>query len=396
MGGHRRDDRRGARDARRSRSCPRTCSERCSRAARTSIGARIRRPQRELVKALGPRSTGSASPDAAQKAVWAALAVRDDDAPIITDRKGNPEPDPDLRDNENVPLPAVPVSFDEDPTERLATLEYRTAVDDYMRGRGPARTSPTPGSTTTKTKIGYEIPLTRHFYKYVPPRPLAEIDAEIKALEDEIQTLLARGHRVSDALRRFGSIVAQSTSASRPRRRDGSPMRLTRSRRPSRRQCTRSTGRLIDETRPTTCEQLPASRSAGDVVVNRMLGVRRAPSACQRIDEASSAPTTVVRTHRADSTSLRTVLRTSHAWSAQYAARSTADSRAPRPSTLGSTMRSLGDPDPAAAARDQRAIADYLDRETARIDALIAAKRRMVELLEERRRRGRRATVDDG
>ena len=32
-----------------------------------------------------------------------------------------------------------------------------------------------------KTKIGYEIPLTRHFYKYVPPRPLAEIDAEIKA-----------------------------------------------------------------------------------------------------------------------------------------------------------------------------------------------------------------------
>ena len=41
-----------------------------------------------------------------------------------------------------------------------------------------------------KTKIGYEIPLTRQFYRYVPPRPLAEIDAEIKALEDEIQRLL--------------------------------------------------------------------------------------------------------------------------------------------------------------------------------------------------------------
>ena len=35
-----------------------------------------------------------------------------------------------------------------------------------------------------KTKIGYEIPLTRHFYKYVPPRPLAEIDAEIKATRE--------------------------------------------------------------------------------------------------------------------------------------------------------------------------------------------------------------------
>lgn len=41
-----------------------------------------------------------------------------------------------------------------------------------------------------KTKIGYEIPLTRHFYVYKPPRPLEEIDAEIKTLEKEIQELL--------------------------------------------------------------------------------------------------------------------------------------------------------------------------------------------------------------
>jgi type I restriction enzyme M protein len=41
-----------------------------------------------------------------------------------------------------------------------------------------------------KTKIGYEVPMTRYFYKYFPPRPLADIDAEIKALEAEIQTLL--------------------------------------------------------------------------------------------------------------------------------------------------------------------------------------------------------------
>ena len=40
-----------------------------------------------------------------------------------------------------------------------------------------------------KTKIGYEIPLTRHFYKYLPPRPLADIDKEIKQLETEIQAL---------------------------------------------------------------------------------------------------------------------------------------------------------------------------------------------------------------
>ncbi|MFC9290370.1 SAM-dependent DNA methyltransferase, partial [Streptomyces sp. NPDC057052] len=43
----------------------------------------------------------------------------------------------------------------------------------------------------SKTKVGYEIPFTRHFYVYEPPRPLAEIDAELKALEAEIQALLS-------------------------------------------------------------------------------------------------------------------------------------------------------------------------------------------------------------
>ena len=44
----------------------------------------------------------------------------------------------------------------------------------------------------SKTKIGYEIPFTRHFYEYVPPRPLEEIDAEIKTLEQEILELLRK------------------------------------------------------------------------------------------------------------------------------------------------------------------------------------------------------------
>ncbi len=126
----------------------------------------------------------------AQKALWSALAVRDENAPIITDRKGHPEPDPELRDSENVPLPPVPVSFVEDPTGRFTTLEYRTAVDDYMRNE----VLPYAADAWVdhdRTKIGYEIPLTRHFYKYVPPRPLEEIDAELKALENEIQRLLA-------------------------------------------------------------------------------------------------------------------------------------------------------------------------------------------------------------
>jgi type I restriction enzyme M protein len=42
-----------------------------------------------------------------------------------------------------------------------------------------------------KTKIGYEIPFNRHFYRYEPPRPLEESEAEIKALEGDILSLLS-------------------------------------------------------------------------------------------------------------------------------------------------------------------------------------------------------------
>ncbi len=127
---------------------------------------------------------------AQKKAVWAALAVRDPEAEVTTDRRGNPEPDPDLRDAENVPLPDEPVRFEADPAERLASPTYRAAVDDYMAGE-VLPFVPDAWVDHTKTKIGYEIPLTRHFYRYVPPRPLEEIDAEIKQLEEEIQELLA-------------------------------------------------------------------------------------------------------------------------------------------------------------------------------------------------------------
>jgi type I restriction enzyme M protein len=146
--------------------------------------------QRELVKtfkaAVGVLELGTS----AQKALWSALAVRDENAPVITDRKGNPEPDPELRDNENVPLPPMLVRFEEEPTQRLATLDYHSAVDDYMREEVLSYV-PDAWVDHERTKIGYELPVTRHFYKYVSPRPLDEIDAEIKTLEDEIQRLLA-------------------------------------------------------------------------------------------------------------------------------------------------------------------------------------------------------------
>jgi type I restriction enzyme M protein len=87
------------------------------------------------------------------------------------------------------PCLPVPVTFEEDPSERLSSLEYRMAIDDYMRGE-VLPYAPDAWVDYERTRIGYEIPLTRHFYKYVPPRPLEEIDTEIKQLEAEIQRLL--------------------------------------------------------------------------------------------------------------------------------------------------------------------------------------------------------------
>lgn len=102
------------------------------------------------------------------KAVRETIGVRDPEGEVQK-IKGTPEPDTDLRDYENVPL-------GED-------------IEDYLK-REVLPHVPDAWIDHTKTKIGYEIPFTRHFYVYKPPRPLAEIDAELKSLEAEIQGLL--------------------------------------------------------------------------------------------------------------------------------------------------------------------------------------------------------------
>ncbi|GAB3328596.1 class I SAM-dependent DNA methyltransferase [Micromonospora halotolerans] len=110
-------------------------------------------------------------PAAVEKAVWVAFSASDPEGEVQTDRKGNPLPDADLRDNENV-------SLDED-------------IHDYLK-REVLPHVPDAWIDEAKTKIGYEVPFTRHFYVYHPPRSLADIDAEIKAVENEIQTLLGK------------------------------------------------------------------------------------------------------------------------------------------------------------------------------------------------------------
>ena len=157
---------------------------------RTHRGATFatEKPARQVVQeAL--LSAGATKPPTLVKTVTDDLAVRDPEAPVVTDRAGDPKPDADLRDYENVPLPNVRVTFEADPTARLETIEHRTAVEDYIACEVLPYV-PDAWHDPTKIRIGYEVPLTRHFYTYTPPRPLTEIDAEFEALEAEIKDLV--------------------------------------------------------------------------------------------------------------------------------------------------------------------------------------------------------------
>lgn len=119
------------------------------------------------------------------KAVLAAIAMADPEAPIITNRKGQPEPDPDLRDQENIHLPHGYLHLPLD--RRAAALEEQ--AEQYLSDEIHPYL-PEAWIDHTKTKIGYEIPFTRHFYQYTPPRPITEIDAELQEIEAQIQELL--------------------------------------------------------------------------------------------------------------------------------------------------------------------------------------------------------------
>lgn len=105
-----------------------------------------------------------------KKAIVSAFSQRDEHADICLDSEGNPEPDPELRDYENVPLKEDIHEF------------FKREVLPHV---------PDAWIDETKTKVGYEIPLNRHFYRYTPPRPLDQIEGDIKALEQDILGLLA-------------------------------------------------------------------------------------------------------------------------------------------------------------------------------------------------------------
>ena len=115
-------------------------------------------------------AAGLKVPAAVWKPLLSAMSERDATGEICRNANGAPEPDSDLRYNENVPL--------KEQVEMYFEREVIPHVLDAWLDK-------------SKVKVGYEIPFTRHFYTYTPPRPIELVEAEIRELEAEIQKIIA-------------------------------------------------------------------------------------------------------------------------------------------------------------------------------------------------------------
>ena len=94
---------------------------------------------------------------------------RDPKGKVVTDKKGKPKPDSSLRDTENVPL--------------------KEDIQAYFE-REVLPHTPDAWIDEKKSKVGFEIPFTRHFYEYQRPRPLEAIDTDLQSCIAKIQSLL--------------------------------------------------------------------------------------------------------------------------------------------------------------------------------------------------------------
>lgn len=141
------------------------------RAALGSLSGQVFMDRPGFVKALRNALTAQKTALGAPviKAVWSTVGVHDPAAEVCLDAKKNKEPDTDLRDTELVP--------------------FRDDIDAYFE-REVLPHVPDAWIDHAKTKVGFEIPFTRLFYRYEPPRELGAIDADLDKVAAEIIELL--------------------------------------------------------------------------------------------------------------------------------------------------------------------------------------------------------------
>ena len=129
----------------------------------------------------GPRSKVLSTDEFGYWTITVERPLLDEGGSPVVDRKGNPKPDAKLRDTENVPFTYGGNTRGVEGRDETIRAYFETEVAPHV---------PDAWIDEKKTKVGYEIPFTRQFYVYEPPRPLEEIDAELRQLAGEIMELL--------------------------------------------------------------------------------------------------------------------------------------------------------------------------------------------------------------
>ena len=124
-----------------------------------------------------------------KKAILTALAERDETAAICRGAAGEPEPDPDLRDTERVPLPEGEDPVDTEKVPASARAFFEREVKPHVPDAW-IDTSKRDHKDRKVGLVGYEINFNRYFYRYKPPRPIAEIEADIQTIENDILEML--------------------------------------------------------------------------------------------------------------------------------------------------------------------------------------------------------------
>lgn len=157
-----------------------------------SLGTTVYEDRSKFLGALDSKAGEAALklPALLRKAIVSALSERDEDAEICLDAQGDPEPDPELRDTERVPLPEGVDLADENGTPGSVREFFAREVAPHVADAwiDVSKCDPKDGKVGV---VGYEINFNRHFYRPASSRPLAEIRADIKVAEREIMDLLA-------------------------------------------------------------------------------------------------------------------------------------------------------------------------------------------------------------
>ena len=308
-------------------------------------------------------------------AVANALSVRDPDAPAIT-TKDQPKPDPTLRDYENVPQPAKRVTHETDTTRRLTTPPIPKHHPQLPQRRNPPlrpRRLARPQQNQNRLRNPPHPPLLHpHPTTTTPPNRQRNQNPRSRDTSPP-----RRGNRVKRKarLKRHARIIAgQSPPSSQVGDHDEHVLPFLQG------------NAEFTTTSPVpvnACDTAPKTASAGDILLSV-----RAPVGALNIADRSygiGRGLCAIRSTRADQRFL---------WWALQDSVADLQSRA-----TGSTYEAVSVEDvantliPTPPLTIQRAIADYLDTETRRIDALITKKRRMIELLKERRQAAITAAV---